>query len=599
MQRSGGLGNKFRREEQKVKISQLKSSDLKVMAKYLKKYRFLIAGLGIITILLIFFDLLPPYFSRFIIDNSIKEKNINNLIFYSSLFIISYFFHWIFVYLQTRFGVWLGQKIVYGLREEINDHILYQSMEFHSKNKKGELLSIITNDVNAIEESITTGVINTISDLFTIIGVVIFMMLMSVKLTLISLIISPCIYFILSYLGKSIRKAFAAVRMQIARLNANVEENMSGIRVVKALVAEKRNRRDFEDISEMNFQANMKTVHLFAMLFSIMSILNSISIILLLGFGGYWTIKGVLSIGVLVAFLQYNRKLFAPLRDLSQVVNIFQSAAASIIRIAGYLNTPIKLKDSLNPVKIEFPVDGNLKIRDIDFQYESVPLFSQFNLNVKSGEKIGIVGETGAGKSTLINLITRLYEIKKGSILIDSYDIRQIKNSDLRKIISLVSQNPILFADSILNNIRFGNPGATDEEVINAAKLTQVHDVVQKFPDKYDTILGEEGIGLSGGQKQLIAYTRMVLADPVIVILDEATANLDSYTENIIQENMKKLLREKTTLIIAHRFATLQIVDRIIVLDKGKLIAEGPHDVLLNDVLYYKELYERQFVGNR
>ncbi|MFW6305903.1 MAG: ABC transporter ATP-binding protein, partial [Bacillota bacterium] len=468
-----------------------------------------------------------------------------------------------------------------------------------------DIMSRLTHDVNALSDLVSSGFVHFFNDLLTLLGIMVIMLYLDVKLALISFIMIPFIFFAILILGKRMRNAYRDVREKLAELNADVEENISGIRLVQALNREAINNGKFTRLSWENLKANLKAVSYFALLFPTMNLSRVMGEALVLIFGGWGVINGIISLGVLLAFMGYIRRFFAPLADLSQVYNTYQAAAAALDRIYEYLSIEPEIGEDKAQVVLQNKLEshnlldnkkikGEIVFEKVSFAYEKEDILREFSLHINAGEVLALVGPTGAGKTTLVNLLTRLYDIRQGSISIDGIEISKITKKTLRKLIAVVPQDVFLFDTSIKENIRYGNLSAKDEDVIKAAQQVKAHDFISGLPDGYNTQVGESGIRLSGGQKQLISFTRALLANPKILILDEATSSVDAYTEVLIQQALDQLLKGRTGIMIAHRFTTLKKADRIAVLERGRISGLGTHQELMENNQLYRDLFLKQ-----
>lgn len=535
-----------------------------------------------------------PFLSKVAIDRYISEGDLAGLNWIFLFMVISYLILWFFSYYQTYLSRYIGQKVVGSIREDLYKHLQSLSMDFFKENSTGDIMSRVTHDVNALSDLVSTGFVHLLNDLFTIIGIMAIMLVLNLRLALISFITIPFIFFIVYFLGKKMRKAYQGVRERLAELNADVEENLSGIRLIQALNREAINTGEFKKLSWKNLKANLKAASYFSLLFPVMNLSKVFGEALVLGYGGWGVIEGTVSLGVVVAFMGYVRRFFAPLADLSQVYNTYQSAGAALDRIYEYMEIEPKIKELNN---LEFKaenVKGEVEFKNVSFAYKNEMVIKNLDIAVKPGEVLAIVGPTGAGKTTIVNLLTRLYDVDRGQILIDGTDIKEIPLQSLRKIISVVPQEIFLFDTSIKNNIAYGKNDVEFKEIKEVAKQVQAHDFIKNLPEGYATRVGEGGVKLSGGQKQLVSFARAMLTDPKVLILDEATSSVDAYTEVMIQKAMEKLLKNRTVFMIAHRFTTLKRADRIAVLKEGELIASGSHQKLLETNKIYQELFKKQ-----
>jgi len=590
----GGFGRRIRSDsEDDFSLKELDKRALKLLFKYMKSHTKTLV-LAIICMLIVSIaSLIGPYLIKVAVDDHILVGDLSGLNLIFVLMILSYAVFWLFSYFQTYLANWVGHQIVGEIREDLYEHLQDLPMEFYNERNTGDIMARVTHDVNALSDVISTGFIHLLSDIFMMGGIMIVMLILDVRLALVSFITIPFIFFVVYYLGKKMRVAYRDVRERLAELNADVEENLSGIRLVQALNRESINTGKFSKLSWKNLKANLKAATYFSLLFPVMTLSKVFGEALVLGFGGWGVVQGAVSLGVLLAFMDYVRRFFGPLADLSQVFNTYQSAGASLDRIHEYMSIEPQIKEVEDPVEAE-DIEGEIEFKDVSFAYDEEDVIDDLDLKVGSNEILAMVGPTGAGKTTIVNLLTRLYDVDHGQILVDGIDLRKYKIKSLREHIAVVPQNVFLFDTTIKENIRFGDPEATDKEVKEVAKKVHAHDFIKDLPEGYDTRVGQEGVKLSGGQKQLVSFARAMLADPDVLILDEATSSVDAYTEAMIQDAMDELLKDRTVLMIAHRFATLDKADRICVLEDGKLVGSGSHEDLMSESDTYRELYERQ-----
>ncbi len=591
----GGFGRRMRSEKRgNFKLTELDRNALVFLLKYINLYKFTLLFAFLTMVIASFTTLAGPYLIKIAIDNYILKGDLEGLNLIFLLMLISYVLYWSTSYWQRYLTQLVGQKIVTKIREDLYHHLLKLPVHFYKKRAAGDIMSRLTHDVNALSSLLSSGFIYLLNDVLTFVGIVIVMLYLNIKLALVSFITIPGIFFVISFLGNRMRAAYREVREKLAELNADVEENISGIRLIQALNREAVNSGKFRRLSWENLKINLKAVSYFALLFPTITLSRILGEALILTFGGLQVVQGIISLGVVIAFLEYLRRLFAPLGDLSQVYNTFQVAAAALERIYNYLSIQQPLLKTENQVKLDNQIKGEISFKEVSFSYDRKLIIDNLNLEIGSEEVLALVGPTGAGKTTLVNLLTGLYDVDQGSILIDGIDLPKISNDYLRNIISVVPQNVFLFNTSIRENIRYGKLDAAEEQIEMIARQVNAHDFICGLPDGYETSVGEGGVRLSGGQRQLVSFARALIADPKIIILDEATSSVDAYTEVLIQEALEDLLKGRTAIIIAHRFTTLRQADRIAVLHNGRLDSTGTHQELLENNQLYRELFMKQ-----
>ncbi len=588
---------------------------LKRIFKYIGKNRLLFFGLLFITLIVTVVGLVGPYLQGKAIDAiTISESRLqvdwDSMILYLSLILIIYVSSSAFTYFQGLLSAHLSQNTVREMRKDLFNHIVKLPVKYTDTHAHGDIMSRMTNDVDIISNTISQSIGSLFSGVLTVVGVLAIMLYLNWFLTLVSL--STVFLTILStkYLSKLMRKYYKKQQELLGNLNGHVEEMVTGYKTVAAYSKEKKAQDEFDEVS-----GNLKKVSIKANIFGgvmgpVMNCISNFGFLLICGFGGYlaatksglgnwWFSVGTfVTVGTIQMFIQYSKRFSRPINEIANLWAQFQTSIAAAERVFEIMDTPLEVNDGKERIDGNKFV-GNISFKDVNFSYtEGKQIIYDFNLDVKPGQKIALVGATGSGKTTIVNLLMRFYDIDSGSIKIDGVDIRDIRKEDLRSTVAIVLQDTILFSTSIKDNIKYGHLDASIDEIINASKLANSDYFVERLPEKYDTILAESGSNLSQGQRQLLSIARAILADPKILILDEATSSVDTRTEKNIQDAMFTLMKNRTSLVIAHRLSTIQDADVIIVMDHGRIVESGNHYELLKKEGRYYNLYQTQFAGN-
>ena len=529
-----------------------------------------------------------PYLVGVAIDRFIQTGNLSGLNIVVILFIGAALLVWAGRYMEHIFLSYAGQAVLFRMRTEMFDHLQQLSLGFFDNHKVGRLMSRVQNDVHQVQELLTSGILDIITSALTLVGIAIVMIMMNARLALLTLTVVPVLGIVVFIWQKYARRAFIKVRRAIATVNAQLQEGISGVRVTQSLSREEVNFEQFDTVNKAHLDANINAVRLQALMMPTVQILTGIAFSLVIIFGGYQVLAGEMGPGVLIAFLLYIQRFFNPVLELTMLYTELQRAMASGVRIFELLDIEPEIKDS--PQAIEMPpVKGELRFHQISFGYKpDMEVLHAINLVANPGETVAVVGQTGAGKSSLANLTARFYEVEKGAVTVDGYDVRSVTQRSLRRQIGIVPQDPFLFSGNIEDNIRYGRLEASHQEIIKAAKTAGAHNFITHLQHGYNTPVGERGGNLSAGQRQLVCLARAILANPPILILDEATSNVDTNTERIMQQSLRRLVQGRTCLIIAHRLSTVTNADRIVVLEQGKIAEMGSHQELLaKQGLYY------------
>lgn len=590
----GWMMGRYMREGEEGKP---KSSPSKIIVKLLRlvwKYKIQLLIFTSVASAVLALNVIGPYVGKRIVDEGIMAKNMDALIVYSLILAVIASCSWALGIVRSYSIARLTQKLLYDLRSKLFSHSVEMDYAFFSTIPAGQVISRFTSDVETVGQTATTGFIDAIFNALTIFGALIAMLSLNVKLTLVTLSLIPFMIIAAMYLARRSYRAYREVRARVGELTSNIEQTVVGMRVSQSFSGRDiENLRQFERVSYETMRANLKATIVMALTRPVLSLIRAATIALLIFYGGHLVINNETTIGTLIAFYSYVEMFFQPAIMLTIYYNMLQSALAAAERIFEYLEAKPKVTEAQDAFDLEVK-RGEITIENVSFAYDGYKVFENLNLHVKPGEILAVVGPTGAGKTTLANLILRLYDPQKGRILIDGVDIRKVTLKSLRSQLALVPQEPVLFKDSILENIRYGKPDATDEEISRIVNELGLEPLVESMPEGLRTMVSEGGENLSIGQRQLINVARTLIRNPKIIILDEATSSVDPYTESLLQEALERLFKGRTCIIIAHRLSTTFLADRVIVLDRGKIVEEGTHDELLKKRGLYAKLYEIQ-----
>jgi len=551
----------------------------------------------VLTLSAAFLGTVRPKLTQLAVDDYIAVGDIPGLMWIILLLVLALAGEFLILVANTYITRWFGQGALYSLRNAVYEKIQSLHVQFFDKNPIGRLITRTTSDIEALSSLLSDGIVNMVGDLFRIFFILGFMLMMSWELTIVSVLVLPILFYSTFWFKSKVRVAFLNVRDQIARLNSFVQEHINGMIVVQLFNREKKEKERFRKINSDHRRAHLDTIFYFSIFWPVVEVLASLAMALVVWYGGARALMDQLTFGVLLAFIQYVRQFFNPIRGLSEKYNTLQSALASSERIFDVLDTEKEIVETPNPV-VQPEIDGRIEFKNVEFSYspDDEKVIDDVSFTAKPGELLAIVGATGAGKSTIINLLMRYYDIQKGSILLDGIDIRDLSLKQLRSHFGLVLQDNALFTGTVLENITLGNENITREQVIKAAKEVEAHHFIKKLPGGYDFELKERGASISMGQKQLICFVRAMVYDPDILVLDEATSNVDSETEHLVSKACERMMKGRTSIVIAHRLSTIKGADNILVMHKGKVRESGNHNELIQkDGGIYRKLYELQY----
>ncbi len=580
-----------------------KTYDLQVarrLLRYLKPYlRFLFPAL-VLTLALNLLGVLQPKFTQYAIDWYIMPRKLDGLLIIVGLYFGAQLFRFVFSYFQSILLNSVGQYVMFDIRRELYDKLQHQEIAYYDRNPVGRIMTRLTTDVDALNELFTQGVTDLLGDLVMIVAIISMMLWMDVKLTLVTLLTVPMLFAATTWFRKGARKGYDLVRTRIARINAFLQEHFAGAQTVQIFNAETKSLRKFDEINDDHRRANIETIFYYAVFFPLVDFIGAVGIALIIGYGGYRVMQNttghtVLTLGALVAFIQYSGFLFQPIRDISDKYNVLQAAVVASHRIFRTLDLPIAILNPASPRKKDRAI-GRIEFQNVWFAYKDENwVLKDVSFTVEPGQSIALVGHTGSGKTTITNLLMRFYDIQRGRILLDGIDIKEWDLRALRENFAVVLQEVFLFSGTIAGNIRLGRDDISEERIEWAAREVHADRFIERLKGGYLAEVRERGAGLSVGQKQLISFARALAFDPALLVLDEATSSIDTETEQLIQRAIERVMRDRTSIVVAHRLSTIQNADRIIVLHHGEVREQGTHQELLGQRGFYWKLYRLQY----
>lgn len=575
------------------------------LSKYMRPHIRLMAVVFAMLLLGTLIDLIAPILLKEIFDSGIANRNIGVIMGLTLSLIGIQLIKSIGMFIQGRSQELVGQNVIFTLRKELYNHLQRLSFRYYDKAQTGQLMSRMTGDIEAVKNFIGFGAMQMLLGLLTFIGTLAFMLYLQWKVTLISMATIPLLLFVLWRFNHKVGSAWGQIREQMGRLTTTLQENISGIRVVKAFAREKKEESKFKERNEQNFDTNMQRAKLEANAFPLMSFYGGVVFLIMIWLGAVFVARGEMTLGTFMAFQWYVWGLIWPLNMLGWQINILQQAIKAAPRVLEVIDASVEIAAPEDGGVHTDGMKGNVVFENVSFHFADQDaskdrgVLQHINLDVRQGEVIAILGATGSGKSSLIALMSRFYDVSEGRLLIDGIDVRDYELDGLRRRIGIVPQETFLFSASIRDNIAYGVPDASQEAIEWAARKSHIHDFIESLPHGYDTLIGERGVGLSGGQRQRVALARAILMDPPILVLDEATASVDTATESAIHEELLEVMKGRTTFIIAQRLSSVKRADRIIVLDNGSIAQQGTHKELFEEEGFFRNLFRMQDAAAR
>lgn len=585
---------KYKKEEE-ILGKAIDSQLFKRLLSYFKPYKLQIVFATALTITIAALAAVRPRLTPIAIDDKIANKDIPGLQLIVIILLGTLILQGIIQYVMAYLTSWIGQKIIYDLRKKVFEHTINLNLKFFDNNPIGRLVTRVTNDIDVLYEVFSSGLVTAFGDIFTIIWILYFMFTLDWRLSLLSLSVLPILIYATSVFRKKVRASYSRIRILVAKINSYIQEHITGISIVQLFVKEKETIEEFEKINREHTEQNKKSIFYYAVFFPIVELIGAAAVGIIIWYGGGQVFNNAVSVGVIISFIQFTEMFFRPIRDLSEKYNILQTAMASSERIFELLDQKSPILDPKKPRPIK-NVNGKIEFKNVWFAYnEEDYILKNINFHINEGERVAFVGATGAGKSTIINLLCRFYDVSKGSIFVDGVDIREYNQRDLRSNIAIVLQDVFLFSGDIKSNIDLGNDIISNATIDESIRNTGLDDFIESLPEGIYHKVNERGSTLSVGQKQLISFARALAYNPKILILDEATSSVDTETELLIQDAIKKLIEGRTSIIIAHRLSTIQSCDKIIVMHKGEIKEIGTHQNLLEKQGLYYKLYQLQY----